>query len=150
MDVGSVAYEPIKVSMHQPAPAANVAGGSNQQNPQNPQTGGSTDVKAAESPQQQPQVKQADAAEAQVKKDAQHKQESTNEYLQKTIDHVNKSVYAFNRELKVSVHDKTKRIMVKVMDTSDNSVIREIPPEKVLDAFARTLELAGILVDKKR
>jgi flagellar protein FlaG len=37
--------------------------------------------------------------------------------------------------------------MVKVMDINTNEVIREIPPEKVLDAFAAALELAGVFVD---
>ncbi|MCL2664106.1 MAG: flagellar protein FlaG [Defluviitaleaceae bacterium] len=70
--------------------------------------------------------------------------------IQKVLEQVNKSITTYNREMNISVHEKTQRIMVKVMDTEKKEVIREIPPEKVLDAFARTLELAGILLDKKR
>lgn len=70
--------------------------------------------------------------------------------IQKVIEQVNKSITTYNREMNISVHEKTQRIMVKVMDTEKQEIIREIPPERVLDAFARTLELAGILLDKKR
>jgi flagellar protein FlaG len=99
-------------------------------------------------------VKQANdvsrQADAQTEKDSQPKQEVSKEFLDKTIEQVNKSLNSYNRQLNISVHERTKKIMVKVMDTQENKVIREIPPEKVLDAFARTLELAGILMDKSR
>nr|AGS52120.1 flagellar protein FlaG protein [uncultured bacterium contig00034] len=69
--------------------------------------------------------------------------------LEKAIEQINKSISSYSRAMEISVHEKTQRIMVKVLDTEENKVIRELPPEKVLDAFARTLELAGILIDKK-
>ncbi len=72
------------------------------------------------------------------------------ENLDKALEQINKSLVSFNREMKVSVHDKLNRIMVKVIDKEQNKVIREIPPEKVLDAFAVALELAGVLIDEKR
>ena len=71
------------------------------------------------------------------------------EVVERVIEQINKSLAAYSREMHISIHNKLKRIMVKVMDTQENKVIREIPPEKVLDAFARTLELAGILLDKR-
>lgn len=84
-----------------------------------------------------------------VEKDKQSNSSVTKDTVEKTIEQINKSILTYNREMHVSVHQKTQRIMVKVMDTTENKVIREIPPERVLDAFAKTLELAGILVDKK-
>jgi flagellar protein FlaG len=72
------------------------------------------------------------------------------EGLEKALDQINQSIASFHRHMDISVHRKTNRIMVKVMDTSNNEVIREIPPEKALDAFAKALELAGILMDHKR
>ncbi|MDR1664080.1 MAG: flagellar protein FlaG [Clostridiales bacterium] len=78
------------------------------------------------------------------------KEQPSTEEVSKTIEQINKSLAVFNREMHISVHSKVNRLMIKVMDTKENKVIREIPPEKVLDAFARTLELAGILMDTKR
>jgi len=73
----------------------------------------------------------------------------TQEGLEKAIEKINKSISSFNRYMNISVHQKTHRIMVKVMDAESNEVIREIPPEKALDAFARALEIAGILLDER-
>jgi len=70
--------------------------------------------------------------------------------LEKAIEQVNKSLVNFNREMHISVHPKVNRIMVKVIDTEEHKVIREIPPEKMLDAFAKALELAGVLIDERR
>ena len=39
--------------------------------------------------------------------------------------------------------------MVKVINSETNEVIREIPPEKILDLVAKMWELAGILVDER-
>jgi flagellar protein FlaG len=40
--------------------------------------------------------------------------------------------------------------MVKVIDINTREVIREIPPEKILDMVATMLEMAGIIVDERR
>jgi flagellar protein FlaG len=40
--------------------------------------------------------------------------------------------------------------MVKVVDSETGEVIREIPPEKLLDMFANMLELAGLIIDERR
>ena len=72
------------------------------------------------------------------------------EGLEKALDQINQSIASFHRHMQISVHQKTNRIMVKVMDTEKNEVIREIPPERALDAFAKALEMAGILIDHRR
>jgi len=66
------------------------------------------------------------------------------------IERANKSLAGTNRKFEVSVHEKTNDIMVKVIDTESNEVIREIPPEKILDLVAKLWELAGIIVDERR
>lgn len=66
------------------------------------------------------------------------------------IERANKSLAGTNRKFEISVHEKTNDIMVKVIDTESNEVIREIPPEKILDLVAKLWELAGIIVDERR
>ena len=65
------------------------------------------------------------------------------------IEKINKMLVTENRSFEYSVHEKTKDIMVKVIDTETKEVIREIPPEKILDLVARLCELAGLFVDEK-
>ena len=66
------------------------------------------------------------------------------------IEKANKHIKTFDRRLEFSIHEVTKQIMVKVVNTEDDTVIREIPSEKVLDMVAHMWEVAGILVDEKR
>lgn len=48
-----------------------------------------------------------------------------------------------------SVHEETKRIIVKVYDRNTDKLIAEIPPEKILDLIAGIWKEAGLIVDKK-
>lgn len=51
--------------------------------------------------------------------------------------------------LDFSVHGKTGRIQVSVTDKESGEVIREIPPEEVLNLMAKLDEMMGILYDEK-
>jgi flagellar protein FlaG len=66
------------------------------------------------------------------------------------IEKANKAMMPAKRALEFSIHEKTRDIMVKVIDTETKEVIREIPSEKILDIFANILEMAGLLVDERR
>jgi flagellar protein FlaG len=66
------------------------------------------------------------------------------------VKEANKALVAAQRELEFSVHEKTKDIIVRVINTETKEVIREIPPEKILDLVASILEMAGLLVDERR
>nr|WP_244280985.1 flagellar protein FlaG [Paenibacillus jilunlii] len=50
---------------------------------------------------------------------------------------------------KISIHEQTHAIMVKVFDKQTGDLIREIPPEKLLDVAANMMELSGLIVDEK-
>lgn len=54
-----------------------------------------------------------------------------------------------NVALKFDLHEATGRTMVKVIDRETEEVIREFPPEKVLDLAAKMEEMLGILFDQK-
>ncbi len=61
----------------------------------------------------------------------------------------NKSLAGFDRKLEYSIHPETKTVMVKVINTEDNSVVREVPPEKMLDLIAKIWNITGVTVDIK-
>ncbi|MDE6622542.1 MAG: flagellar protein FlaG [Lachnospiraceae bacterium] len=52
-------------------------------------------------------------------------------------------------DAKFGFHDKTNRIIIKLVDRETQEVIKEIPPEKTLDLLAKRMELAGVLVDQR-
>lgn len=66
------------------------------------------------------------------------------------IEKANKLIIGTRTEMEFSIHEKTKEIMVKVIDSDTKEVIREIPREKILDMVAKIWEMAGILVDERR
>jgi flagellar protein FlaG len=66
------------------------------------------------------------------------------------IEKANKAISGGNRRFEFSIHKKTKEIMIKVINSDTNEIVREIPPEKTLDMVARMWEMAGIIVDERR
>ncbi|MBW2609254.1 MAG: flagellar protein FlaG [Deltaproteobacteria bacterium] len=55
---------------------------------------------------------------------------------------------SIQRDLKIGVHQATGNIMVKVVSKSDGKIIREIPPEELLDLAAKMEEMIGVLVNE--
>lgn len=72
------------------------------------------------------------------------------EAIIKAIETANQKLSEGSHEFKFSIHEKTKQIMVKVIDSSTKEVVRELPPEKILDMVANMCEAAGLFVDEKR
>lgn len=52
-------------------------------------------------------------------------------------------------DAKFGIHEKTNRIVIKLVDRDTQEVIKEIPPEKTLDLLAKRMELAGVLIDER-
>ncbi|MDR1532575.1 MAG: flagellar protein FlaG [Clostridiales bacterium] len=69
--------------------------------------------------------------------------------IAREIHEANKQLREMFREFKYSIHKPTNTVIVKVINSGTNEVIREIPPEKSLDALAKMWELHGLLLDKK-
>lgn len=69
--------------------------------------------------------------------------------INEAIDKANK-VFNESTHLKFEVHDKTKDIMIKIIDDNTGEVVKEFPPEKLLDMVAKMWEVAGIFIDEKR
>lgn len=77
-------------------------------------------------------------------------QDVSPEKVKSALDDINKKIRPTHTQCEFSYHEKTNRITITVKDSETNEVIKEIPPEKTLDMIAKTLELAGLLVDEKR
>lgn len=71
------------------------------------------------------------------------------ERLQQAIDESNKLLFSNNRRFEFRMHERTKHVMVKLVDKETDEVIKEIPPEKILDLIASIWDLVGILVDER-
>ncbi|WPX07793.1 flagellar protein FlaG [Anaerocellum danielii] len=82
--------------------------------------------------------------------DKNNKKEIDEDTLIKMINQANKAFEAKYTRLEFSIHKETHEIVVKVYDKETNELIREIPPEKILDIIAKLWELAGIFVDERK
>ena len=84
----------------------------------------------------------------QVKKEAtvEDKPQKRNEKL---IDDLNKELSLLNTRLAFSVDEKTNKTVVKIIDNSNNSVIKQLPPEYLLKVSQKITELIGLVVDEK-
>ena len=76
-------------------------------------------------------------------------QEAAMKELAEAVEQANKSFKPMNRRFEYNVHDVLPRVSVKVIDSTNDRVIREIPSEKLLDMVANMLEVAGIIVDER-
>lgn len=77
-------------------------------------------------------------------------QDVSPEKVKSAIADINKKIAPTQTQCEFKYHEKTHRISITVRDKQTDKVIKEIPPEKTLDMIAKSLELAGILVDEKR
>ena len=84
------------------------------------------------------------------KDDGKELQEVSPDKVKDALSEINKKIAPTQTECSFKYHEKTHRISITVKDKETDKVIREIPPEKTLDMIAKTLELAGLLVDEKR
>ncbi len=75
--------------------------------------------------------------------------ESLSDKIGRIAETMDSYVQSIQRDLKIKVDEKTGRIMVKVISKESGKVIREIPPEEMLDLAARIEEMTGILFDEK-
>ncbi|MEW6698716.1 MAG: flagellar protein FlaG [Bacillota bacterium] len=70
------------------------------------------------------------------------------EQVQQAITKMNKTMETYNTELRFQFHEKSGEYVVKLINTKDDSVVREIPPERVLNMVAYFKEMLGLVVDK--
>lgn len=76
-------------------------------------------------------------------------EDATLENVETAVNAINGAMEYVNRGLRFSIHEGTQRVMVRVVDVLTDEVIKELPPEAVLDTAARIREMIGLLVDER-
>lgn len=69
--------------------------------------------------------------------------------IESMVEGLNDFLEPVNTSIKFVLHDKLDRYYVKVIDSKTDEVVREIPPEQMLDMYAAMAEFMGLIVDKK-
>ena len=74
----------------------------------------------------------------------------TKEEVEKAVDSTNKILKEeHNAKYQFEIHEGTGRVMVNLVDMQTKEVLKEIPPEKILDLVANIWERLGLLVDER-
>lgn len=67
--------------------------------------------------------------------------------------HLLASIDTFNkvskRALTFNIHKELDRVYVQVIDQETDEIVREVPPEKILDLIASMMKSAGLIVDRQ-
>ncbi|MBF8437859.1 flagellar protein FlaG [Halanaerobiaceae bacterium Z-7014] len=69
------------------------------------------------------------------------------EEIEHELKRLNETMRTFDRGLNFELHEDTGRHIVQVMDIIEDEIIREIPPEEVLDISAKINEMIGLVID---
>ena len=77
------------------------------------------------------------------------REEVPREEVEKAAEKLNRLMGFIDKKMEFSVHEKSNRVMVKIIDEENGEVINEIPSEKILDLLGSLQDFVGILVDKK-
>ncbi|AHE95421.1 flagellar protein FlaG [Thermocrinis ruber] len=81
--------------------------------------------------------------------DAQEKRDIKPEELQKLIEEVKRKFDMLSKYLKIDIDQELEIPVVKIMEKDTNRVIRQIPPEYLLELMKRIDQLLGLLMERK-
>ncbi|SFL22251.1 flagellar protein FlaG [Halanaerobium salsuginis] len=78
----------------------------------------------------------------------QYSEQDLEDEVRESVKDVNEIVDKVKEGLSFQIHEDTEKMMVKVVDLNTDEVIKELPPEEMLDLQARIHEMVGILINE--
>lgn len=90
-----------------------------------------------------------DKAKGSLQEELKNNQKELEEEVRDSVKDVNEIVKKVKEGLSFQIHEDTEELMVQVVDKNTDEVIKELPPEEMLDLKARIQEMVGILIDEK-
>lgn len=74
----------------------------------------------------------------------------TKENVEQIVDTLNSAARSVNQRVAFSYNEGTKRVIMKVVDSDTNEIVREIPPKEMIRFLEKMHELIGMIVDESR
>lgn len=74
--------------------------------------------------------------------------ELTKEDIEKVAEFLNSSTDVFDLSIRFQVAEKSDRIIISVFDKETDELIRQIPPQEILDLTERLNEMVGVLFNE--
>ncbi|GBD93655.1 flagellar protein FlaG [bacterium BMS3Abin05] len=69
--------------------------------------------------------------------------------LRRHKEKLNQIMDIFGREIRFFVNSKDNKVIIKIIDSRSGEVIRQIPPEKMINFVNRIDNMIGIVLDEK-
>lgn len=83
-----------------------------------------------------------------VEANAQKKEEPNEEDMQQMMKDLNELMSRINCNLEFSYHKEVNVMSVKMIDKATNEVIKELPPEEMIDNMIQAKDWIGAFLDK--
>ena len=81
--------------------------------------------------------------------EVQEKRDVKPEELQRLMEEVRKKFDMLSKYLKIDIDQELEMPVVKIMERDTNRVIRQIPPDDLLELMKRIDQLLGLLMERK-
>ncbi len=70
------------------------------------------------------------------------------EDINNALNKLNDTLETYNQHLRFKYFEDAERMMVQVVDMPTQEVIKEIPPEEILEMVSRIKEMVGVILDE--
>ena len=94
-------------------------------------------------------LSQVNAEGGEAKKKVSTQVSLTKEELETVASDLSNFMKTLNTDIEFSIHERSGRMMVKVVDNKTHDVLKEFPPEELLDTIGAIRDYVGALLDKK-
>lgn len=87
-------------------------------------------------------------SEAMNKKDA-NVSNAEKKQIKNSVNNLNKLLQKENTHVEYKIHKYFGDVIIKIVDNNTKEVVKEMPPEKILDMIQKMCEMDGVFVNKK-
>lgn len=74
---------------------------------------------------------------------------SEKKQIKNSVNNLNKLLQKENTHVEYKIHKYFGDVILKIVDNNTKEVVKEMPPEKILDMIQKMCEMDGLFVDKK-
>lgn len=88
-------------------------------------------------------------SEAMNKKDANNVSNAEKKQIKNSVNSLNKLLQKENTHVEYKIHKYFGDVILKIVDNNTKEVVKEMPPEKILDMIQKMCEMDGVFVNKR-
>jgi len=67
--------------------------------------------------------------------------------IESIINELNRFIQIFNTKITFEIDKETKKTVLKIINAQSNEIIRQIPPEELLEISRKISELLGLIIN---